>query len=238
MSRTKDPFKRALPPAAKPSTDDDKGTTWHVGPDENDDGLTTALAEFNRLAAEKKTITTRLTAAQELLESFAGERWIEHWAEHNEQPELPVRIVNPETGEYATFVVNDKTATTVVTDKIKTPLSVVLGTDAVKAGLVETIVYSFNQDLLGKTVKNPITGRRQPLQKLLADRIGGLLDSLVTVDELTRPEADSLLTATTVHVFDRDFVASLPGLCNHHVEALDAAVTALGSAIVRYVKPS
>jgi hypothetical protein len=238
MPRTKDPFARAAPPPPKADPDADKGTRWTVSNDEEYAGLAAAITELNTQAAEAKRVKSKIEAAQTLLEDYAGERWVEHWAEHNEQPEVPVRIVNANTGEYTTFVVVDKTASAVVTDKIRTPLERILGTDVIKTNLVETVVYSFNQQLLGKTVKNPITGRKQPLQKLLADRIGGLLDSLVTVDELTRSEADSLLTATTVHVFDRDFVTSLPTLCNHNVSTLDAAVEALGSAIVRFVKPS
>jgi hypothetical protein len=242
VSRPSDPFKRARSPETSTSTiDETKGTTWSIEDVPDTDGagpMTETLSDFNRLAIEAKGLKTRLADVQERLETYAGQRWVECWAEHGIQPDVPVRLANPDTGEYATYVVNDKTASVYVTEKLSNALGNVLGPEVVTSALVETILYSFNQALLARTVKSPESGRKRTIQRLVADRIGPLLDALVTSEELTREEADSLLTATTVNVFDRDFVPSLPALCKNDPDVLSSALGALGGTFVRYVKPS
>jgi hypothetical protein len=240
MVRTTDPFKKAKPPAAKPTADDDKGTTWMLDGYDDDPTklLKAAITDLSEASAELKTAKVRFEAAQDALQPYAENRWLEHWIKEDDHPETPVRITNPKTGEYATFVVQDKTNSAIVTPKMMAALIDVFGVQTIHDAVVETVVYSFNQSLLGKTVKDPITGRQRPIQRMLVDRIGPLLDNLVANGELTRAEADSLLTAKTEFVLDADFVPSWPTILKKNIAKLRVAVDALGSAIVRFIKPS
>jgi hypothetical protein len=231
-----DPFKTAVADEAPPTDKPFKGTTWCS----DDDGaavLKTDLAELNRLAKEATEIETKLEACKTRLTAYANARWLKYWAANADQPRTPVRLVDVKSGASASFVVQDKTRKYFPEPAEVAALVVEFNADF-EPFLVESTKYSFDADVLAIRARDPLTEKRTTIQAMVAHRIAPLLESLVADCEITKEQARGLLTVETKRTFDAGFLARLPELCGRDADRLGRAVAAIGSAIVRFVKPA
>jgi hypothetical protein len=232
-----DPFKTAV--AAAPRSKLEKGTTWLID-DGTPDGADIAvdIGELNRLAAELKETTTKLDACKDRLKTYATEQWLYHWATLGAMPPAPVRLADPLSGESCNWVVQDRSASFAPADDALAALDVELGESVVEAYLRESTTYSFDPTILALRARDPMTEKRSTIQAMIAMRIAPLLEQLVADDEIEPWQAKALMTVETTRVFDAGFIGRLPELCGRDAGRLGRAVAALGSAIVRFVKPA
>jgi hypothetical protein len=230
----KSPFKTAAaaPEPAKPET----GTTWLV---DDDDEIAKDLGELKRLTAQQETIETKLDACKARLKAYADDRFIPLWAADGKMPEAPIKIACPTTGHKVGFVVQNKTVGYAPDADQYAQLCELIAPSRLAATMVDVSVYSFNPAILAKRVRDPSSiGRKTTVQRLVADRIAPLLVSLVANEDLSRTEADALLTVNVKQCFSGEFIAELPKLVGGDAGRLRRALTALGSAVVRFVKPT
>jgi hypothetical protein len=224
-------FKNATAPAKEEAAP--KGTTWTV--DILD--LAEAVRQVNLLAAEIVRTTTLFKENTAAVKTYAEKRWLAHWASFRQQPETPVKVTT-KAGDSVAFVVADKTRGFAPNAKMIAELGDLVGAVTLDGHLNPAVTYSFNDEVLALEAKDPMTSRKSTIMAMIARRINPLLEELVNSGQITRSQADALVSAEQVRVFDASFVAELPELCNRDPVRLGAAVTALGGAIVRFIKPA
>lgn len=208
-----------------------KGTLWTLG----EGPVADALEQCNALALEIEAAKTKLKTAKEVVETYAGRRWVNHWASVGAQPAAPLAIATAD-GQSCLYIVQDRSRDFALSDKIITALTDEIGLEAVE---VETRVsYAFDPDVLALEARDPLTHRKATIMAMIQRRIGPLLDDLVGSGQIERAHADGLVVAESKRVLAPDFVPALPELCERDAGKLGRVVYALGAAIVRFVKPA
>lgn len=221
------PAKATAPDAA------DKGTTWSVP----DGEIAEAIEACAVLSAEIATAKTKLDAAKEIVETYAGKRYIAHWASYREPAAAPLKVVTAE-GQSVLYIVSDRSNGYAPNAKCLSGLTEAIGSfEPIEAALTTTTSHTFSEEILALPVRDPVSKRKVSLLQWINRIISPRLEELVTSGELERGQAEALVVATASRTFDSTFVPSLPTLCERDQSRLVRAVAAMGSAIVRFCKP-
>jgi hypothetical protein len=172
------------------------------------------------------------------IREFAERVWVERLAQEGIPSPSPLKLVNAD-GSTATFVVQDRTASTHIDDKALTALSETVGPEAVAAAIIERTIYSFDPRIMGHVVNVPGRRRARTVESIIGERLMAMTDDLVVKGVLTADEAGALIVASSKRTLSPGFVRdSIPPLCEHKAGRIARAIAALGSAVVRFLKPA
>lgn len=176
-----------------------------------------ALANFVAAKAELKAAEGKVQLAKGIVGPVALKLYAKNWATRRSMPETPVSITN-ESGESATYVVQDRTGQIRFSEEQQIALGEIIGPEAVAESIVRAQSFSFNQEVLD-----------QPgvMEKLIA-AIGNA--------GLEPEQAANLVVASTVTRLKPGVVENLSGLCKHDPVMLEAAIEAVGTCLTSYLK--
>lgn len=211
--------KSAAKPAATKKT---KATVWTTDNAEAQ-AVAKAVHEVTVLHGEIKAIETKMDIAKKVIKKFCLGRFYKDYAQMGVFPETPMTVVNSD-GDKATFVVQDRSASSAVKPEQVEELADILGEDRANELLVSETTFSFNRDvLLREGVADVIDKALERVQNQLRDK------NLLGEDE-------DLLTASQKTVFVPGTLERLAIICGRDTTRMEAVVGAMGSAAVMYVK--
>lgn len=225
-ARAKSPFATAK--AVEPKA---KGTTITI--------VDPRINRLHRLSVLVARLEAKIDECKAALREVGDDRVLPQWAQEGVLPASPIKLVDSIDGASVTFIVQDRTTSTAASESAIEALADALDLKSDAAGLaVESEIFAFNADVLGMRVRDRTTGRKTTVQSLVGTCIAGLLSDLVADEELTPQQAGSLLTVTRVKKWAPGLLEKIGKLAAGDVMRLRSAVSALGSAVVRYVKPA
>ena len=225
--------------AAAPKAKSKKETIWAISPSVSDqptvDQLNKAVAEMQRLKAERSQIETEEEIHKSILKEFASGRYIDALVSNGVEPESPLKIVN-DKHQSVTYVVQDRGTQTKVTDKQVEDLVELLGEDATKEVVFEKGTFSFDDEVMAQIASPDENGDPRTVQDVVAAAMAEMLSKLVEDNQITADQVDGLLTFKTERCFVPKVVSKATIFCGRKRSTLERFFDILGSAMVRYCR--
>jgi hypothetical protein len=200
-----------------------KATVWLAGTSAENEAVGNAIHEMVQIQAQLKALEAKMDLHKRLVKNHADAQFYQAYASAGVFPETPMQVQN-KLGEKVTFVVQDRSSQSKVSEEQKEALAEFLGEDAVDQVLYDESRISFNRDVLSKpgVSERVEQALEQAIQELHAE---GLLN-----------EDDELIDATVTTTFRPGLLDRLGMLFGKDVNRIRTFVELMGSACVRYVR--
>jgi hypothetical protein len=209
-----------------------KETQWLI----TNEKLANSITEMNSLKVERKQIENKELPHKTALAAHAIDQYALHLASAGVLPKTPMRLVN-EAGESVTFVIQDKGASTKISDEKLAQLAQLLGRDKDGKELVDQIIYNggsfgFDENILDQ--KSLVEG--QTVMDVVGEALGAVLAKLVEDQKITEEQGNNLVQFETTRRYIRGLPRHTVDVCGRDVPKILSYLKTVGSAIVRYVK--
>lgn len=217
-----------------------KQTSWSVSPKGADEAKAIArdVAEMCDLQRDVKSLTAKQDVLKARLKGFGNKHFIQDFCATGVPPETPMTIVNEETGQSVTFVVQERTGSGLSDEQVE-QLEAILGKDAATRVIYDETKFSLDPVTLSQPVANGEVGEEgsvlsiaEVLNQALSDAVEGLQKkgylSDVHVENLLQVEQKRALRPGTI---DQAAV-----ICGQDTTKVEQFLDALGSSCTRYVK--
>ncbi len=216
-------FAKAKAAAPAASTSKRKQTMWSLNgsADEQSASLERDIHDILANDAIMDTAKTAKSLASKRVAEYALAQFSADYARLGVTPESPM-VVSNRTGESVTFVVQDKTKTSVVNDEQVESLVDILGEDGTNDILTTVDTFAFNGEILG--------------QEGVAEALSHAIAKLVEGDKITQEQADGLIVASTKRLVKPGTVDRLADVCGRSNVKIEQVMRTLNGPIVTYVK--
>lgn len=221
-------FAKAAAKPAAASKSKKPQTLWLAPPEL--DGAISALIEFQ---GQRKAIETKEEVHKDRLKAAAEDRYLEDYAMHGVPPESPMLLANA-AGQTVTYIVQDRATGHDIKDDTYDALVQILGQDGADANIHHQTIYGFDAVVMGQTVRD---GSGREVQEVLGERLMGLLEDMRHEGLLCPDQVDHLLTAKQIRTYKPATTSRLVEICGRNVPLMKRLLAAMGSAVVRYIKP-
>ena len=227
------PFAAAATAAATAPAKKAKGTTFVLPRELNGEGklvgqslvLNESVTRAIEASAEEKAAHNKLDLHKGILAAWALDRTVEKIAELGTLPTTPISIVN-HNGEAVTYVIQDKSGQNALSPEQVQMLHAVFGEEGATRMIETRTIYSFNSEVLAQ--QSQIEG------KTVLDVVAA---AVMGTPGLTDEQRAALLTAQSKTFVRPNTLIRVAELCGANVERITAWFQAVGSAVVKYVKP-
>lgn len=216
--------------ATKPKKE---STIWLVGDDDVEkDPARLGEAVRDLLVADKaaKAAELRADMAKAKLKNYASQRWVDEFSADGVPIETPIKLVSNK-GDSVTFIVQDRTNGYVLSEEAQQQISGIVGAEPLAELLAEKTSFAFNPEVLAEVTPSGAT-----VQELVGERIGALLERMVTAGHLTTEQKDGLFLVNTTQVLVPGVFHRLPALANYSADTFKKLVSTISGAVVQYIK--
>jgi hypothetical protein len=149
-------------------------------------------------------------------------------------------VVNRETGQSVTFVVQERTGSGLSDDQVES-LETLLGKDAVAKVVYDETTFKFNPLVLSQPVSNGEVDEESGEVKTISDAINEALTSVVedlaARGLMSEAQVESLLQVDVKRALRPGTVDQAAVICGQDTTKVEKFLDVLGSSCTRYVKP-
>lgn len=196
-----------------------KKNTWLVVKDK----LVEAIRGFKAANVEADAAKAKLTPFKETLTVFAKEHFIDECVKDSAVPELPVSI-QTDAGEAVTFVVQNRTESTAVTDEQVSRLRALVGDDVADSLLVTNTVFSFNPFILeNKRCRTAVDSLLTAMEQKLHD------DGKLPLDQ-------TVIIANKKRIFTKAILDRMVEVCDDDPAKMAEFIDIVGSSVTMFVQ--
>lgn len=200
-------------------------TLWRVDDGERGARVAAAIATLHELNGQAKAIDAKMNLAKTIVKSHAEAQFVDALATQGVFPETPMTVQNKE-GQSVTFVVQDRSSQSKVTQDQRDQLVKVLGEGGAAACLYEETTFGFDRALLAKP----------GVLEMLEQHLGAAFEAMQESGVLDAEEASALLTADVRLAFKPGTVDKLPLICGQNAARIEQVLAIMNSACVRYIR--
>lgn len=184
-----------------------------------------AITAFKKHAKASEASGKLADIAKKEVFDFAEAAWLKLFEDAGERPESPFKVVNAR-GESVSFVVTDKSDGAELKGNAASDLKLLLGREASSA--IETNTrFELDDDVLYETTRGGWT---------VGAHLSNALTIAVAYGHITQDQADRLFKSREATVIKPKFLERLPLLADRCNVQLKELLTAVGSAIVRFIR--
>ena len=202
-----------------------KATAWTVGSSSETEAVSRATKELVSLEAQSKAIEAKMNVVKGSVKRYSDEMFVRDYAARGSMPETPMTVQNPD-GEKVTYVVQDRGKQYAVKPDQQEALADLLGEDAAKNLLTDTVSFGFNDAILS------LPGVKDAVENALGEAISGM----VGVGMLDGDQAELLLSVNSKTTFRAGTLDQLVQICGRDTSRMKQFLDIAGSSFTRYVK--
>lgn len=185
----------------------------------------------------------RANVSKNLLNPFVLDSYSQRVATGGCLPTTPI-IVSNYKGESLTYVVQDRTSSSNLSEEQLQMLREMLGADTVARVTMRITEFGFSPEVMNEIAGEIPVGvsaeeaaAMPRVFNIVARRVSQALNEAVEEGEITAEQKASLLTASPKTVFKKGAFNDLAQFTGQDVNRIKGTLEALGSAVVRYLKP-
>lgn len=197
------------------------------------------VAEVATLQAQIKSLEAKQTVLKTRLKGFANASYIRDFCATGVPPETPMQIVNSETGQTVTFVVQERTSSGLSDEQVE-QLESILGADAAARIIYDETRFSLDPVTLAQPVANGAKDEESGNVMSIADVVNGALteavEKLVAAGYLSDVQVENLLAVERKRAVRPGTVDQAAVICGRDTVKVEQMLDALGSSCTRYVK--
>ena len=203
-----------------------KETVWRVDGRADDEAkrLENAIHTVCITQTEMAALKNKDKVAKGILAAYAEDRYVDDYARLGIGPETPMTLSNSE-GESVTYVVQDRSTNTAVSDEQAEQLKELLGEDAAAEVIIEKQVFSFDPNVLTPELLGPVGAA-----------LGEAITKLVSDGTLTAEQAGKLLKCEPERRFSPGIVDRLAIHAGRDRNRIQAMLHIMGASCTRYIK--
>lgn len=218
-------FAKAKSSAAKSaSAPSKKQTLWMAGTSEEDLKVAQSIKTLTDLTREKKAIEAKMGVHKSIVKRYADKKYVATYVETECSPESPMIVQNGD-GEKVTYVVQDRSASSKVSDEQIDALKDLLGPEGAERVIWQETSFGFNPEALAQD------GVMEVLEKHLEKAV-----KEIEKNDLL-PEGLELLSASTQTAFKPGTLKRLTSICGKDHSRVKQFLDIMAGACVRYVRP-
>lgn len=199
-----------------------KGLVWNVGDGAEAAILNEAIGQLNKLHGEAKAIEAKMDVYKGPLKKYAFQNYVREYAARGVPPDAPLSLVNSD-GQKVGYIIQDRTASTKVSDAQVEQLQELMGEDAANEMVLEQVSFGLDPAVLA------LPHVAEVVEKKLEE----------VVEELQRrgvPGAENLVTAESRKAFKPGLLSQLGVYCGKDAVKIKEVIEVMGSAATRYIR--
>lgn len=218
-----------------------KQTAWEVGAKDAEEGvrMANAVKEICDLQVVIKANSAKQDVLKSQVKSFAQRNYVRDMCATGVPPETPMLVVNRETGQSVTFVVQERTGSGLNDEQVEM-LEDLLGKDAAAKIVYDETTFKFNPLVLAQPVANGERDEETSEVKTISDVLNEVLtevvESLAAKGVMSEAQVESLLQVDVKRAIRPGTVDQAAIICGQDTTKVEKFLDALGSSAVRYVK--